>query len=107
MAKLMMPVRDDMKNGEGWLQGGIYTALADEAMALAIYTLLSDDETIATVSETTSFMRGVRVGTICAEASVIRRGRSVIFAEAVIKEQKIEGMELARCGASFVIRKTR
>ena len=41
-ARLSMVIRDDMKNGEGWLQGGMYTALGDEAIALAIYTLLSD-----------------------------------------------------------------
>lgn len=106
MAKLVMPVREDMKNGEGWLQGGIFTALSDEAMALAIYTTLLEGETIGTISETTSYMRAVREGTICAEARVIKRGRSVIFAEAVIKEENEGGKELARCGASFFVRST-
>ena len=39
-AVLSMRVRDDMLNGEGYLQGGMFTALADEAMVLAIYSLL-------------------------------------------------------------------
>ncbi|HQC33607.1 MAG TPA: PaaI family thioesterase, partial [Methanoculleus sp.] len=58
-ASLTMEVRPDMLNGAGWLQGGIYVALADEAIALALYTLLADNEEIATIDEHTSFIKGV------------------------------------------------
>lgn len=102
-ARLAMDVRDDMKNGEGWLQGGIFTALGDEAIALAIYTLLSDKETIATVSCTTSFIRGIQSGTIHADGVVIRKGRQMIYAEASITNAKDDSL-LARCSASFIIR---
>lgn len=103
-ARLSMKVRPDMTNGEGWLQGGMYTALVDESMALAIYTLLKEGETIATISCTTTFLRGVRSDkTIMAEAEVVRRGRQIIFIEGKI----IDGdgqTELARCTASFIVR---
>lgn len=102
-ARLRMAVRDDMKNGEGWLQGGLYTALGDEAIALAIYTLLSEGETIATVSCTTHFIRGVREGTIFADGTVVRKGRTMIYAEASITNAK-DGNLLARCTASFIVR---
>src|SRR5665647_1535436 len=52
-AVLKMHVRPDMHNGVGWLQGGILAAIADEAMALALYSLLSKNEGIATISEST------------------------------------------------------
>lgn len=103
-ATLEMQVRPDMTNGEGWLQGGIYTSLIDEAMALAIYTLLAENETIATISCTTSFIRGVRAGALIqANAKVVRRGRQVIFAEGTVIEPE-KKQELARCTASFVVR---
>lgn len=102
-ARLTMDVRDDMKNGEGWLQGGMFTALGDEAIALAIYTLLSQGETIATVSCTTHFIRGIQQGTIHADGEVIRKGRQMIYAEATITDAK-DGNLLARCTASFVVR---
>ncbi len=102
-ARLSMVVRDDMKNGEGWLQGGIYTALGDEAIALAIYTLLEEGETIATVSCTTHFIRGVKQGTIFADGTVIRKGRQMIYAEATITDAS-DGSLLARCTASFIVR---
>lgn len=103
-AVLDMQVRADMTNGEGWLQGGIYTSMVDEAMALAIYTLLNEGEMIATISCTTTFLRGVRAGdTIRAEARVVRRGRQIIFSEGSVSNLD-GGTELARCSASFVVR---
>ena len=58
-AILTMEVRPDMLNGAGWLQGGLFTAICDEAMALALFTSLEEDENIATISESTTFLRGV------------------------------------------------
>ncbi len=46
--------------------GGMLVALADEAIALALYTLLKENEGIATISESTSFVKGVREGVIVA-----------------------------------------
>jgi len=59
VAELSMPVRPDMLNGVGWLQGGLFTALSDEAMALALFTVLDEGEGIATISESTSFLQGI------------------------------------------------
>jgi acyl-CoA thioesterase len=102
-AVLRMEVRPDMLNGVGWLQGGIFTALADEAMALALYSLLSPKEGIATISESTSFIRGVRDGVLTAEGRVIKKGRRVAFAEGdVTPDQKEKGI-LARTSAAFAV----
>jgi len=103
-ASLVMTVRPDMTNGEGWLQGGMYTSLIDEAMALAIYTLLEEGQMIATISCTTTFLRGVRAGDeIRADASVIRKGRQIIFTEGTVLSADGK-TELARCSASFTVR---
>jgi acyl-CoA thioesterase len=102
-AMLKMPVRPDMYNGVGWLQGGLLVALADEAMALAIYSQLSEGEGIATISESTSFIRGVREGTIVAEARVIRKGRRVAFCEAEVWLQNGEKTLLSRTSAAFAV----
>ncbi|HPP77988.1 MAG TPA: PaaI family thioesterase [Methanospirillum sp.] len=102
-ARLSMTVRDDMKNGEGWLQGGIYTALGDEAIALAIYTLLNEGETIATITCTTHYIRGIQEGMINADGEVVKKGRQMIYAEATITDAN-HGTLLARCTASFIVR---
>src|SRR5512137_1173860 len=102
-AVLRMQVRPDMHNGVGWLQGGMLAALADEAMALALYTQLTHGEGIATISESTSFIRGVREGTILAEAQVIRKGRRVAFMESIVRMDDTEKTVLARSTASFAV----
>jgi uncharacterized protein (TIGR00369 family) len=102
-AVLRMEVRPDMLNGAGWLQGGIFTALADEAMALALYSLLSPQEGIATISESTSFIRGVRDGVLIAEGRVIKKGRRVAFAEGDVTPDQKEKEVLARTSAAFAV----
>ncbi|MEI6292504.1 MAG: PaaI family thioesterase [Methanomicrobiales archaeon] len=105
-ATLSMRVRDDMLNGEGYLQGGMFTALADEAMVLSIYSLLEEDQVIATISESTSFMRGAGPGmVIVAEGRIIKKGRRVVFSEADVR---LEGQHdvIARSSASFAISTT-
>jgi uncharacterized protein (TIGR00369 family) len=100
-AELSMEVRPDMLNGAGWVQGGIYVSLIDEAMALAMMTVIDDDEGIATVSETTQFIKGVREGRINAKAHVVRAGRKIIFAEGFAFASGKENEVLARTTASF------
>jgi len=103
-AVLKMQVRPDMANGVGWLQGGMLVALADEAMALAVYTQLADGEGIATISESTSFIRGVREGGVFAEGRVIRKGRRVAFCEGEVWIQDDEGRSLlSRTAAAFAV----
>jgi acyl-CoA thioesterase len=102
-AIVRMKVREDMLNGEHFLQGGMFTALADEAMVLAIYSVLENNQTLATISESTSFMHGARPGTVLsAEGAVIKKGRRIAFAEGIVR---VDGEEdiLSRTGAAFAI----
>jgi uncharacterized protein (TIGR00369 family) len=100
---LKMQVRPDMRNGVGWLQGGMLAAIADEAMALALYPLLSEQEGIATISESTSFVRGARDGVIFAEGRVIRKGRRVAFTEGEVWADDDKKTLLSRTSAAFAV----
>ncbi len=102
-ARLSMKVRPDMHNGVGWMQGGIFTAMADEAMALALYTVILPGERIATISETTSFLKGARDEILIATGRVVRKGRRVAFTESEVRKESSEGEILARCAAAFAI----
>lgn len=101
-AELSMQVRPDMLNGVGWLQGGLFTALCDEAMALALFTVLDEDEGIATISESTSFFQDIREGRIKAVGRVIKKGHSVAFMEGMVTKSD-DGSRLSETVASFVI----
>jgi acyl-CoA thioesterase len=104
-AYLIMQIRPDMYNGVGWLQGGIFTSLADEAMALALYTCTGPDEQIATIAENTSFIRGEKEGQIVGIGWVVRKGRKVAFLEGEVRKGDRTGEVLARTSASFLLTK--
>ncbi|MEI8332066.1 MAG: hypothetical protein WCF90_10545 [Methanomicrobiales archaeon] len=59
-AVIKMQVWPDMIKGVDWLRGWKLVALTDEAIALALYTVLIEQEEIATVSESTRFVKRVR-----------------------------------------------
>jgi len=103
VATLTMQVRPDMQNGEAWMQGGIFTALADEAMVLALYSLMPPEEGLATISESTTFLKGARDGLLVATGKVVRKGRRVAFAEGEVRMGSGMGEILARCTAAFAI----
>ena len=103
-AVLRMTIRPDMLNGEGWLQGGIFTAITDEAMVLAIYSLLDKGETVATISETTSFMYGAKSGILLVEGRIVKKGRRIVFAEGEVRLEE-DSRVLSRSSASFAVTK--
>jgi len=102
VAKLSMEVRPDMLNGAGWLQGGLFTALCDEAMALALFTVMDRDVSIATISECTSYLQGAKSGRLTATGRVIKKGRSVAFAEGEVNRSD-NGDLLSQTKASFAL----
>jgi len=102
VAKLSMNVRPDMLNGAGWLQGGLFTALCDEAMALALFTVLDSGVGIATISECTSYLQGAKSGQLTATGRVIKKGRSVAFAEGQVNRSD-NGDLLSQTKASFAL----
>ncbi len=101
-AQLSMSIRPDMLNGLGWLQGGLYTALSDEAMALALFTVIEKGKRIATISESTSYLQGIKEGKIAASGKVIKEGRNVSFVEGHV--WKYDSKELlSQTNASFAV----
>ena len=98
-----MGVTERLHNGAGVLQGGFYTILGDEAIALAIHAELEEGQNAATISETTEFLKGVKEGTVFAEAHITKKGRRVIFAEAEVREGSPGGKVLSRTNASYLV----
>lgn len=102
-AVLKMLVSEKNHNGAGFLQGGFYVVLGDEAIALALHTLLEDTQGCTTVSESTSFIKGAKDGEIYAVAKILRKGRRAAFGEAEIHEDSPEGKLLSKTEATYLI----
>ena len=59
------------------MQGGVIAALADEAVAYALYSLVADGETFNTVEMKINFLGAVKEGNVTAEAHIAKRGRTI------------------------------
>ena len=81
------------------VHGAVLYGLADTTMGSAIWTLLSDGETCATISCSIDYLRAVREGKIVCEAEVVSKGRRTAMARAIIRDAA--GDPVAQASASF------
>lgn len=85
-ARFTLGVRRDFLNSQGFLQGGIITALADEAVAYALFSLVPEGEMISTVEMKINFLAPVQQGTIEARAHITKRGRTISLGEVEVNQ---------------------
>lgn len=72
--------------GNGVVQGGILSTMLDFGLVFAAFSVIPADRTLATVSQTTSFLRPAAPGAFTVEAEVERAGRHVVHARATIRD---------------------
>jgi acyl-CoA thioesterase len=86
-ARFVMPFKPGMANSIGLLQGGMIAALADEAVAYALWSLVPAGELISTVEMKINFLAPVRQGPIEAIARIAKRGKTISLGEVEVREQ--------------------
>ncbi len=69
------------------MQGGVIAAIADEAVAYALWSLVPDGEIINTVEFKMNFLAPVRQGLIEAQASIVRRGKTISLGEVEVMNE--------------------
>ena len=80
-AQFLLPFKPELANSIGLMQGGVIAALADEAVAFALYSLVPDGEMINTVEMKINFLGAVKEGEVTAEAHIAKRGRTISLGE--------------------------
>ncbi len=73
--------RPEFLNPLGTVQGGLLTAMLDDAMGPAATAALGGSAFAQTLELKTSFHRPARPGKLYAEGRVVHRGREIIFLE--------------------------
>jgi acyl-CoA thioesterase len=86
-ARFVMPFAPGLAHSIGLLQGGMIGALADEAVAYALWSLVPEGELISTVEMKINFLAPVRQGPIEAIARIAKRGRTISLGEVDVLEQ--------------------
>jgi uncharacterized protein (TIGR00369 family) len=77
-ATLYLEVRDELRQNNGVVHGGVLASLMDTAAAFALLTLLESNQTSTTVDLTVHYLRPLFKGRATAEARVLRAGRRII-----------------------------
>jgi uncharacterized protein (TIGR00369 family) len=85
-AVMTMQVRSRHKQVHGVVHGGILASLADTAGALAAYPLLPRRTRLATVEMKINYLEPVDRGTIVAEATLLRLGRTLAVVECEVQD---------------------
>jgi len=104
-ARFRMSVRPEFLQGAGAMQGGLIVALADEAIAHAVMPQLSDQEGLTTIELKSNFLAGVQEGELIAEATVFKKGRSLVVGDCLVTDNKEKNV--CRVSATFLILKRR
>ncbi len=85
-ARFVLPFKPELANSIGLLQGGMIAALADEAVAFALYSLVKEGETINTVEMKINFLGAVKEGEVEAIATIAKRGRTISLGEVEVRQ---------------------
>jgi uncharacterized protein (TIGR00369 family) len=74
-------------NPMGTLHGGVLCDLADAAMGMAWIAGLAEGESFTTIELKINFLRPVLGGRLKAEGRIVRRGRTIGYAECEIRDE--------------------
>ena len=85
------------------MQGGLIVALADEAIAHAMITQLKPEEGLTTIELKSNFLASVSDGELIAQATVFKKGKSLIIGDCLVKDDK--GKSICRVSATFLLLK--
>jgi len=98
-----MPIRPEYLQGAKIMQGGMIVALADEAIAHAMMTMLNPDEGLTTIELKSNFLSGVDRGELVAEATVFKKGQILMIGDCLVRND--EGKNVCRVSATFMLLK--
>lgn len=96
-ATVALQVRDELKQNNGVVHGGVIASLVDTAAAFVVLPFLAEGETTTTVDLTIHYLRPLSRGKVTATARVVRAGRRIltISAEVLDERQAIAATALA------------
>lgn len=99
---LSIPVRPEIARVGGIVSGQAMATLADTAMVIACARHFREFRPVATVNLDVQFLRPATGDRICCGATLVRAGKSLIFARAVLSAEP-SGKDVATATATFAV----
>ncbi|MGI8786141.1 MAG: PaaI family thioesterase [Pyrinomonadaceae bacterium] len=96
-AVMSLEMQEKLRQPHGLLHGGATASLIDTAMALAVVSVLADDEKASTVDLTVQYLRPHTSGKITCAAKITRAGKRLLFVSAEVfnEEEKLMATALS------------
>lgn len=102
-AVLTLPFKVKLAQGKGLMHGGVVTALADTAVAMAIKSILPEDTHFVTIDLGLKFHAPVRGGVVKAVARIVERDERNIRGEAEVFDES--GVKVATFHSLFRVKR--
>lgn len=101
-ATLAFNASDQVCNKWGGIHGGMVSAMLDDVLGAAIGLKVEWGEIMPTLEMKTSFIAAGRPGRLIGKGRLIKRGKSIGFAEATLYNEDGSLVATASCTSSFV-----
>ena len=95
---IRLPFRPEYGNTRGEMHGGAVAALVDAAMSQAVRSTIPMGAAVATITMTLNYLAPAH-GELTGRGTVVRGGKSVVFAECEVTDAK--GGAVCRASATF------
>ncbi len=86
--RIRFEAKREFLNPVGNIQGGILTAMLDDAMGPAIMCTLPPGHFVTTIEIKTNFMRPAKLGPLIATGRIVFKGKSVGFLEGTLRDEE-------------------
>jgi len=97
-SSIRLPFRKEYGNTRGEMHGGAVAALVDAAMSQAVRSTIELGSKVATITMTINYLAPSH-GDLTAKGAVVKGGRSVVFAEAEVTDER--GQAVCRGAATY------
>lgn len=88
--KIACTLKDELTQQHGFFHAGVITSIADVACGYAALTTMPEGSDVLSVEFKTNLMRPAKATKIIATGKVVKSGKTLIFCEAQITDQKEE-----------------
>ena len=102
-ARFRMDIRPEFIKGAGIMQGGLGVVFSSETVAHAVMTTLEPGESITTIELKNNFLSQVSKGKITAEATVFKKGPSIIIVDCIVRDD--QGRDISRSSSTLMVLK--
>ncbi|MFC2035512.1 PaaI family thioesterase [Chloroflexota bacterium] len=100
-ARLVIAVEERMNSRFGALHGGVLSALADSAVAIALFTMIQPGKKAVTVELNINYFRPVKGKQVVAEANIVHKGNAIAVGDVSIEDEG--GSLVAKSRATYMI----